>query len=98
MYLKIHDTKNGRVVAVCDGELLGKTFQEGEIVLDLDTYNSFYNGKKTDEIEVKTALQSFSSANLVGKKSIALAINLRLISKNNVMYVDGIPYVHIYKI
>ena len=98
MYLKIHETKDGRIVAVCDDGLLGKIFQEGKAVLDLKTYINFYNGEKGKNSTIKKALQSFSSANLVGRESTAMAINLGLISKEDVRYIQGIPYVQIYRI
>lgn len=97
MYLRIHDTKEGKIVAVCDEDLIGKVIREGDTILDLDKYNTFYKGKTATEKDVKEALRSFHSANLVGKKSVAVAMDSCLVSKSEVLYASGVPYVHIYK-
>ena len=98
MYLKIHETREGKIVAVCDEDLLGKTFEEGKAFLDLKTYRNFYDGGKADEAKVKDALKSFSSANLVGKKSIGVARALGLIEDEDIKYIRGVPYSQIYNI
>ena len=98
MYLKVHENNGGKIVAVCDEDLIGKTFQEGDAILDLDKYKTFYHGKKVEDEEIKNAFKSFSSANIVGKKSISLAISAGLISKDDVLHVKGVPYVQIYNI
>jgi len=85
-------------VAVCDENLIGKVFHEGAKTLDLAKYKSFYNGKKANTQEVKDALKYFSSANLVGKESIGLALSLKLISKDDVSYIENVPHVQIYRI
>ena len=45
MNAKVHRTKDGRLIlALCDSELLGKVFVEGDVKLDLTT--DFYQGEE----------------------------------------------------
>ncbi|MFN7991103.1 MAG: DUF424 family protein [Candidatus Micrarchaeia archaeon] len=98
MYLRIHESPKGRIVAVCDEDLIGKVLEGKDIVMDLDRYRSFYVGGKAGPGEVKDALGSFSSANIVGKESVATAIGIGLAGKNDVMYINKTPYIQIYRL
>jgi len=98
MYLKIHENAEGRVVAVCDKELIGKVLEEGDKYIDLDRYRAFYMGEIAGENRVKESLGDFRSANLVGQKAIKTVLDMGLIEKGDVMYINEIPYAQIYKI
>lgn len=74
MYIKIHESEEGKIVAACDKELIGKTFDNGKINLDLKTYSNFYKGKEATKEGLKKALKNFFSANLVGKKAVSVAL------------------------
>ncbi len=98
MYLKIHENANGKVIAVCDKELIGKVFEEEDKYLDLDTHKGFYMGEQTDEHNVRKILGDFQSVNLVGNRSVGVALELGMISEEDVMYIKETPYIQIYKI
>jgi hypothetical protein len=98
MYMKIHETTNMRIVAVCDKELIGEILEDEGTCLDLDTYKSFYVGEKVEEARVRDALKEFGSVNLVGKNSVGIALDLGLVEKDEVLYIKEIPYIQIYKI
>jgi len=73
MYLRIHSSPEGEVVALCDAELIGRRLAQGNIVLDLGKYASFYQGKKVTAAQATAALKGAKNANLVGKKSLSAA-------------------------
>ncbi len=98
MYLKIHETRGGRIVAICDEDLIGKVLQHKETVLDLDKYRDFYVGTKADEKEIENVLKNFSSANIVGKTSVSVAVKLKIVSKEDIVYINRVPHVQIYKL
>ena len=106
MLVKIHERKifSGgreqirRIIAICDKELLGKVFTEGERVLDLKIYKSFYDGDKLAEEEIIEIIKSAVNANIVGKKSINLASKAIKIEKKNIKKIAGIPHLQIYKV
>ncbi len=98
MYLRIHQSSAGKVVAVCDEDLLGKVLTEGKARMDLEAYREFYAGDKAGESDVKEALRAFSSANIVGKESVGVAVSMGLAGKDEVMYIKRTPYIQIYRL
>jgi hypothetical protein len=98
MYMKIHEGSSGKVVAVCDKELVGKVLEDDKTCMDLEKYHSFYVGESVGKSEVESALATFASANLVGEKAVAIALSLGLVGKDDVMYINKTPYIQIYKI
>jgi hypothetical protein len=82
------------IVAVCDAELLGKVFEEGNFQLDVK--ESFYNGEKTSEKEAIKIMRDMAiedaTFNIVGKKSINAAIKAEIITKKGIRTVQGIPF------
>ena len=70
MFIKIIKSYRD-VVAVCDKEILGKTFEEENKILELK--ESFYKGKEVNEDEAIKILQDMvredATFNIVGKKA-----------------------------
>jgi len=97
-YMKVHLQDGSTIVALCDSEHLGKILKEGEIVLDLKAYSSFYKGELVSEKEALAALRGADSLNLVGKRSVALAGKLGLVAKGDVRTIGGVPHVQVYRI
>lgn len=96
MYLKIHPTPEGGIVAVCDSELMGVVLSDGKRRLDLKKHASFYRGEKADERAVRSALSGAANANIVGKKSIAAAKSAGL-DVSCAVLISGIPHLQIYR-
>ena len=98
MYLKVHETEKGKIVAACDKELVGKVLEEEGICIDLDSYRDFYVGNTATKDEIKDALKEFSSANLVGKKVVGIAVEDGVVDEGYIKYIKDIPYIQIYSI
>ena len=95
MFVKIHKSHNVRpVIAICDAELIGKKFIEGKRQLDIK--ESFYKGEQIDETKLmfifKVQSASDASFNIIGKKSIALAIKAGIINESAIQKLKGIPF------
>ena len=85
------------VIAICDSELLGKKFEQGEFQLDIK--ESFYKGKTGKEVleeELLEIIKNFSAEdatfNIAGEKSINTAINAGIISQEGIRKIQGIPF------
>ncbi len=82
------------VVAVCDAELLGKYFEEGNFQLDVK--ESFYKGNKVSEEEairiMQDMLEEDATFNIVGEESVRAAIKAGIIDKESVGKIQGIPF------
>ncbi len=96
IYMKKYDTDGHVVVAVCDANILGKKFKEGNLVLKLD--ECFYKGNESSENEVKFALSLATIANIAGETSIACAVECGCIDPDTVIYIDGIPHAQMVQI
>jgi uncharacterized protein len=98
VYLRIHQGGGGRIVAVCDEDLIGRVLEDGATFMDLDRYRGFYVGSKAGAEAVKEALRAFSSANIVGKEAVGVALSMGIAGKEDVMYIKRTPYIQIYRI
>jgi len=91
MIVNIHKTQDGKkIVAVCDEDLIGKRFKEGNIQLDLSS--DFYKGEKKNEEEIKKMFDDAYIVNMVGEKSVDLGKKAGIILEDNVLYVQKIPH------
>ena len=97
MYLKIHSSPEGDVVALCDAAVLGRVLAEGKMHLDLKVHGPFYKGEKVSEAEAIEALTGARNANLVGAKSLGAAKKAGLDISGAIM-IAGVPHLQIYGI
>ncbi len=92
--MKVEDAFGEKyVVAVCDAELLGKTFKEGEVTLSVNV--EFFKGFEAYEDEVMEYLKKAYTAMIVGERAVNLAIRNKLVHPEAVMKVSGVPYAQI---
>ena len=89
LIIKVLTTPNGKLIAVCDPELLGKTFEEGDRQLDLSA--QFYQGEPKPKDQIEEILKDAYVVNAVGKRSTALLIELEMIEPDHILKVDNIP-------
>jgi hypothetical protein len=82
------------IVAICDSELIGKKFEEGELQLDIK--ESFFKGEEISEVEAIKIIQEMSKEdatfNIVGEKSVNTALRVGIISKEGIKKIQGIPF------
>jgi len=94
--VKKHIANHKLVLAVCDERLVGKKFEDDGILLDVN--EGFYKGQKEPEEKIVQLMGSAHIINIVGKDSVALAINAGIISKENIITVKGIPHAQCIKL
>lgn len=90
MYLKVHHTPQGEVVAVCDADLLNTTLSHGDVQIAVTA--AFYGTERATEEEVRAALRNACNANLMGKKATGIAIAMGLITEEGCLSVGGVPH------
>lgn len=90
MCLKSYGVNKEILVAVCDSELIGRTFREGELHLSVN--EDFFKGQPADEHEVKKALEEATIANLVGERSVTCGIDSGVVDENCVIIIEGVPH------
>ena len=70
--VKIHQANKRKIVSLCDANLIGKKFEDGN--LQLDVSNFFYNGEKLNKKEILNAVKDADSLNIVGIESIKFSL------------------------
>jgi hypothetical protein len=90
MIVKIHKRENRTVLAVCDSDLVGRKFTEGDRQLDLS--GDFYKGEERTDKDVGDLLRNADIVNLVGEKSVAIGIQEEVITQDHVITIAGIPH------
>lgn len=94
--LKVYREGPEILVAVCDADLIGKTFVEGELILEI-TENFYGNATVTRE-EVIRALKMATIANITGEKSVQCAIEANIIDEDKVLRVQNVPHAQMVRI
>ena len=87
LLLTERDTDEGRLIAVCDADVVGETFENGEVSLTVD--EEFYGGDEADEAAVVESLANCAVANLVGTRAVGLAVEHGFVDEANVLELDG---------
>jgi len=88
--LKRHSCGHEILVAACDCALVGKSFSEGE--LRLDVTERFFGGEKVDARMFVEVLSLATIGNLVGPETVEAAVEAGLVDPECVLRVDGIPH------
>ena len=91
--LKIHRSYRS-VVAICDLELLGKRFEEGNRQLDIR--ENFYKDQEisTEDLIkiIKRQRVEDASFNIIGEKSVQAALETEIITNDSIGKVNNIPF------
>ena len=80
------ETEEGLLVAACDSDVLGKTFEDGE--LSLSVTEEFYGGDEMDVDAAMAAIRRADVANLVGTKTVEAAIDAGVVDESTVLAVE----------
>ncbi len=92
MLLKIHKSYR-TVVAICDTDLIGKTFEQGKEIIEIKPH--FFKGEEKTESEILEAIEITSmedaTFNIVGKESVACALKSGIIKQEGIKEINGVP-------
>jgi hypothetical protein len=87
LLLTERDTEEGLLVSVCDADVIGETFENGDVSLTVDA--DFYEGEEAEEATVVQSLARCSVANIVGTRAVGLAIEEGFVDEEHVLDLDG---------
>ncbi len=95
MQFIVSEKKSGQglLLVVIDEDILGKRFEEGRKQLDLSA--DFYAGEKKTKEEVKQLIPKAKHMHLTGKHSVAIALEMDLISSRRILWVKGVPHAEV---
>ena len=85
------ETDEGLLVAACDADVVGETFENGSVSLTVEP--EFYDGEATERDvsaeRVAESLAACSTANLVGSRTVGLAVERGFVDEATVLELDG---------
>lgn len=84
------------LLAMCDAEILGKTFRQGEIVFHVK--EEFYKGAKIDVEEAMMMIRNSTIVNMIGKNVVGKAIQEGYVHPEAILEIDGIPHAQIVRL
>lgn len=87
MIVNERETPHGLLVSVCDADILGETFEDGDVSITVT--ESFYGGDRCDEGEVVDSLERAAVANLVGVQTVELAIEAGIVDERHVLEIGA---------
>lgn len=84
-------------MAVCDEEILGRTFVDRKRRLKLEVNERFYKGELMEVGRCLSLVRQASIVNLVGPRIVREALNAGLIQSKAIIRIEGIPHAQIVK-
>jgi len=85
-YVKVHNYEDGELVAICDKELIGMNFSDGDFGLNIT--ERFYKGELKDKEDVIFILQNSKNTNVVGNQAVKLCVELGLITEEDIIKIQ----------
>jgi len=92
---KVISASGSLMLNICDHELVDKTLHDGETKIKINP--NYYAERDVDEHEAKNLLTKCNSINMVGEKTVSLAINLGIGSEKSIRRIEGIPFLIVFK-
>lgn len=93
LLVKVHKSYRN-VVAICDVELSGKTFEQGNHELKIK--EPFFGGDELSEQEALKIIQKQSDEdatfNIVGPNAVKTCLKAGIITEQGIKNIDNIPY------
>jgi len=93
VFLRVFKDAKHTLVAACDSELLGETFREGKLKLEVKP--DFYRGNRASVGEALAAIDTADIANLVGETIVQAAVQQSLVDPTAILHISGVPHVQI---
>lgn len=93
--IRIYKRGNDVLIAACDEELLGKTFEDGKFQIEVK--KAFYDGQRITAEELKKYLIQATIANLVGKETVECAIEAGIIERDCVIKIKNVLHAQMVK-
>ncbi len=82
-----------KILAVCDKELSGKILDKE---INFEVKPEFYGTTEINEEKLSELFQEVNSANLIGNKSVSVALKKKIIEEKNIIKINNIPHAQVY--
>lgn len=93
--VRILNYQHNRMLNICDADLVGRTFNESELMINIS--QSYFAERIVEENEAAQLLRNASIINMVGKETVALSVRIGIGSSKGVKEIDGVPFLLVFK-
>jgi len=90
--MKVYRVQGELQNAVCDSEIVGRTFRDEERGLKLEIKESFYGKEEVDADNVREMLKKATIANISGERAVRLAVEEGIVDENRVLVIGECPH------
>jgi len=90
VYLYVRRIRDEVMVAICDEDIAGKTFREGN--LKIEVKKNFYCGELVSIEEGIEAIKNATIVNIVGNNIVSKAISEGLIHPQGIIKIGGVAH------
>jgi hypothetical protein len=94
--MRIVRTHGEILLSAADHDLLNTEVREGKLHLNIS--EDFYGNVKVPDDTFRSSLNLCTIANLVGEHVVSIAIEMDLVSPENVIYIGDVPHAQLAKI
>lgn len=95
VYVKVTRWGRHTLLAVCDTDVLGKTFKKDGVVFEIK--EEFYNGYKTNIDEALELIEQSTIVNLCGRNIVKKAIEKGYVHPEAIFEISGVLHAQIIK-
>ncbi len=95
IYVRLHRGRDDIILAACDEEVIGRTFRGDGMKITVS--EEFYNGELIPEEAFVERMKSVTIMNLVGERTIALAIENGHVDGSNVLQIGETKHAQVVK-
>lgn len=89
VYLKVHVMDEFETIACCDEVLLNQEFKEGKLHIKIS--NQFFGGSLINLDDAISILKESPNFNLIGVNIIEKAINCKILLREGIRLINGVP-------
>ena len=84
--------KNGKdvIIAMCDAEVVGKTFRQGQLKLHVNS--EFYDGSRLSLEQGFAQIDQATIINLTGAKVVERGIKEGVVHRDAIIRISGVPH------
>jgi len=88
--LKVYRKGTDVLVAACDEDIVGKTFRSKDLKITVS--EGFYKGESGGEDVLVNRLEMATIANLVGEKTLEIAVRRGFVDPGCILKIGGVPH------
>jgi hypothetical protein len=94
-FVRTSNYQSSVMLNICDKDLLGRVLQKDKLQINIS--RSYYGQRLVEKNEAEKLMQTSSILNMVGKETIEMSINLKIGSQQAIKFVDGVPFLIVFK-